>query len=77
MIFLVVILCGFSSVLNDTNNFVDYFTVLSEVKNGKDKSNNEASLSEEYESFFDDDEIEHIVNEELYCAECDDFYDEF
>ena len=31
----------------------------------------------EEESFFDDNGIEHIVDEDLYCAEHDDFYEEF
>ena len=30
---------------------------------------------EEYDSFFDRDGNEHIVDEEGYCEECDDYHD--
>ena len=76
MIFVVVVLCGFSSGNAYTSNSGDDFNNANQRKYEKDNKNTEKILFEE-ESFFDDNGIEHIVDEDLYCAEHDDFYEEF
>ena len=76
MIFVVVVLCGFSSGSSYNSSFCDDFNNANQRKYEKVKKDTEEFLLEE-ESFFDDNGIEHIVDEDLYCAEHDDFYEEF
>lgn len=76
MIFVVVVLCGFSSGNTNNSSFGDGFNNANQRKHENVNKDTEEFLFEE-ESFFDDDGIEHIVDEDLYCAEHDDFYEEF
>lgn len=76
MIFVVVVLCGFSSGNTYTSNSGDDFNNANQRKCERHNKDNKNCLFEE-ESFFDDNGIEHIVDEDLYCAEHDDFYEEF
>ena len=76
MIFVVVVLCGFSSGNAYTCNSGDDFNNANQRKHENVNKDTEEFLFEE-ESFFDDNGIEHIVDEDLYCAEHDDFYEEF
>lgn len=76
MIFIVVVLCGFSSGNTYSGFSEDDFHCIKPHKSERHNKDNENYLFEE-ESFFDDNGIEHIVDEDLYCAEHDDFYEEF
>ena len=76
MIFVVVVLCGFSSGNTYSNGFENVFNYVKSRKCERHNKDNNNCLFEE-ESFFDDDGIEHIVDEDLYCVEHDDFYEEF
>ena len=76
MIFVVVVLCGFSSGNTYNSSFGDGFNNANQRKHENVNKDTEEFLFEE-ESFFDDNGIEHIVDEDLYCAEHDDFYEEF
>lgn len=47
-----------------------------EQKNPAHRKNNEREF-EEYDSFFDRRGNEHIVDDEGYCDECDDYHDDY
>lgn len=76
MIFAVVVLCGFSSGNTYSSGFENDFNYVKPRKSERHNKDTENCLFEE-ESFLDDNGIEHIVDEDLYCAEHDDFYEEF
>ena len=47
-----------------------------EQKNPAHRKDNESEF-EEYDSFFDRHGNEHIVDDEGYCEECDDYHDDY
>ena len=76
IIFVIVVLCGFSSANTYSSGFENDFKHVKSPKSKRHNKDNENNLFEK-ENFFDDNGIEHIVDENLYCVEHDDFYEDF
>ncbi|MBE5927891.1 MAG: hypothetical protein E7267_00715 [Lachnospiraceae bacterium] len=75
IIFVCIFISGFSS--GDSNTGYERHNYERNRKSRVENDKRDRDSFDETESFFDDYGNEHIVNEELYCMECDDFYDEF
>ncbi len=81
IIFLAVVITAFFSDCGVVDNyrgnkfFVDDYKEI--TRNINTSSKDEDYHFEETESFIDSAGNEHIVNEDFYCEDCDDFHDDY